>query len=130
LAALRAGMPPASTPNLASSAFIPTPYRLQIGVGMKARLIEVGWLTTIAKRITEFWGLLPMNWEAQTVLPKRSVCGSSQLMVAGCTNVVIADRLCITVGTVKTHVRNILAKFCADDRTEADVRALRAGIIS
>lgn len=53
-----------------------------------------------------------------------------ELMVAGCTNVVIADRLCITVGTVKTHVRNILAKLCADDRTEAAVRALRAGIIS
>lgn len=52
------------------------------------------------------------------------------LMVAGCTNVVIANRLCITVGTVKTHVRNILAKLCADDRTEAAVRALRAGIIS
>jgi two-component system, NarL family, response regulator LiaR len=51
-------------------------------------------------------------------------------MVAGCTNVVIAERLCITVGTVKTHVRNILAKLCADDRTEAAVRALRAGIIS
>jgi two-component system, NarL family, response regulator LiaR len=53
-----------------------------------------------------------------------------ELMVVGCTNVAIADRLCITVGTVKTHVRNILAKLCADDRTEAAVRALRAGIIS
>jgi DNA-binding NarL/FixJ family response regulator len=53
-----------------------------------------------------------------------------ELMVAGCTNVVIAGRLCITVGTVKTHVRNILAKLFADDRTEAAVRALRSGIIS
>jgi DNA-binding NarL/FixJ family response regulator len=53
-----------------------------------------------------------------------------ELMVAGCTNIVIADRLFITVGTVKTHVRNILAKLCASDRTEAAVRALRSGIIS
>jgi DNA-binding NarL/FixJ family response regulator len=53
-----------------------------------------------------------------------------ELMVAGCTNVVIAERLFISVGTVKTHVRNILAKLCADDRTEAAVRALRSGIIS
>ncbi len=52
-----------------------------------------------------------------------------ELMVAGCTNVDIAARLYITVGTVKTHVRNILAKLCADDRTEAAVRALRSGII-
>jgi DNA-binding NarL/FixJ family response regulator len=53
-----------------------------------------------------------------------------ELIVSGCTNVIIADRLGITVGTVKTHVRNILVKLCADDRTEAAVRALRAGIIS
>jgi DNA-binding NarL/FixJ family response regulator len=53
-----------------------------------------------------------------------------ELMVAGCTNIVIAERLFITVGTVKTHVRNILAKLCASDRTEAAVRALRSGIIS
>jgi two-component system, NarL family, response regulator LiaR len=53
-----------------------------------------------------------------------------ELMVGGCTNVAIAERLYITTGTVKTHVRNILSKLCADDRTEAAVRALRAGIIS
>ncbi len=53
-----------------------------------------------------------------------------ELMVAGCTNTIIAERLFITVGTVKTHVRNILAKLCADDRTEAAVRALRSGIIN
>jgi len=53
-----------------------------------------------------------------------------ELMVDGCTNVVIAERLFITVGTVKTHVRNVLSKLCADDRTEASVRALRSGIIS
>ncbi len=53
-----------------------------------------------------------------------------ELMVAGHTNVAIADRLFISVGTVKTHVRNILNKLCADDRTEASVRALRSGLIS
>jgi len=53
-----------------------------------------------------------------------------ELIVAGCTNVAIAEKLYITTGTVKTHVRNILSKLCADDRTEAAVRALRAGIVS
>jgi DNA-binding NarL/FixJ family response regulator len=53
-----------------------------------------------------------------------------ELIVIGCTNVEIAERLYITVGTVKTHVRNILEKLCANDRTEAAVRALRAGLIS
>jgi DNA-binding NarL/FixJ family response regulator len=49
------------------------------------------------------------------------------LIVAGCSNSQIAEKLYITVGTVKTHVRNILNKLCADDRTQAAVRALRSG---
>ncbi|NJL82498.1 MAG: response regulator transcription factor [Chloroflexaceae bacterium] len=52
-----------------------------------------------------------------------------QLIVDGFSNAEIADKLYITVGTVKTHVRNILNKLCADDRTQAAVRALRAGLI-
>ena len=51
------------------------------------------------------------------------------LIVEGCSNAVIAERLYITVGTVKTHVRNILNKLCADDRTQAAVRALRSGLV-
>jgi DNA-binding NarL/FixJ family response regulator len=52
-----------------------------------------------------------------------------QLIVDGFSNAAIADKLFITVGTVKTHVRNILNKLCADDRTQAAVRALRAGLV-
>ncbi|ACK68634.1 two component transcriptional regulator, LuxR family [Gloeothece citriformis PCC 7424] len=52
-----------------------------------------------------------------------------QLIVDGYSNAAIADQLFITVGTVKTHVRNILNKLCADDRTQAAVRALRAGLV-
>ncbi|MBW4645896.1 MAG: response regulator transcription factor [Goleter apudmare HA4340-LM2] len=52
-----------------------------------------------------------------------------QLIVEGCSNAIIAERLYITVGTVKTHVRNILNKLCADDRTQAAVRALRSGLV-
>jgi two-component system, NarL family, response regulator LiaR len=52
-----------------------------------------------------------------------------QLIVEGCSNASIAEKLYITVGTVKTHVRNILNKLCADDRTQAAVRALRAGLV-
>jgi DNA-binding NarL/FixJ family response regulator len=52
-----------------------------------------------------------------------------ELIVAGCSNSQIAEKLYITVGTVKTHVRNILNKLCADDRTQAAVRALRSGLV-
>jgi DNA-binding NarL/FixJ family response regulator len=49
--------------------------------------------------------------------------------VSGCSNAEIADKLFVTVGTVKTHVRHILDKLCVDDRTHAAVLALRAGLI-
>lgn len=52
-----------------------------------------------------------------------------ELIVAGCSNAAIAEKLYITVGTVKTHVRNILNKLCAHDRTQAAVRALRSGLV-
>ncbi|MEH2270440.1 MAG: response regulator transcription factor [Nostoc sp.] len=52
-----------------------------------------------------------------------------ELIVAGCDNAEIAKRLYLTVGTVKTHVRGILNKLCVADRTQAAVRALRAGLV-
>jgi DNA-binding NarL/FixJ family response regulator len=52
-----------------------------------------------------------------------------QLIVEGCSNLIIAEKLFITIGTVKTHVRNILNKLSAADRTQAAVRALRSGIV-
>jgi DNA-binding NarL/FixJ family response regulator len=52
-----------------------------------------------------------------------------ELIVAGCSNAEISNKLYITIGTVKTHVCHILNKLCADDRTQAAVRALRAGLV-
>jgi len=53
-----------------------------------------------------------------------------ELIVQGCSNADIATRCYVTVGTVKTHVRNILNKLGVDDRTAAAVRALRSGLVS
>jgi len=52
-----------------------------------------------------------------------------ELIVGGCSNAEISAKLFITVGTVKTHVCHILNKLCADDRTQAADRALRAGLV-
>ncbi|MEM1290850.1 MAG: response regulator transcription factor [Cyanobacteria bacterium P01_H01_bin.162] len=52
-----------------------------------------------------------------------------ELIVAGSSNAQIAEQLYITVGTVKTHVCNILNKLSASDRTQAAVRALRTGLV-
>lgn len=53
-----------------------------------------------------------------------------QLIVEGYSNEEIGQQLYLTVGTVKTHVRNILNKMCVSDRTQAAVRALRAGLVA
>ena len=56
--------------------------------------------------------------------------GILELIVEGQSNNAIAETLHLSLGTVKTHVRNILNKLGANDRTQAAVRALRSGLIS
>ena len=51
------------------------------------------------------------------------------LIVNGNTNAAISNQLHITIGTVKSHVRNILNKIGAEDRTQAAVHALRYGLV-
>lgn len=52
-----------------------------------------------------------------------------QQMAFGRRNAEIAELLCITEGTVKTHVHSILRKFGVEDRTQAVVMALRQHIV-
>jgi DNA-binding NarL/FixJ family response regulator len=52
-----------------------------------------------------------------------------RLIACGNANKLIADQLSITEETVKGHVKNILSKLGANDRTHAVTIALRRGII-
>jgi two-component system, NarL family, response regulator LiaR len=52
-----------------------------------------------------------------------------KLIAEGLSNKRIAERLTISVATVKTHVEDILDKLSASDRTQAAVKALRQGLI-
>ena len=52
-----------------------------------------------------------------------------QLIATGNSNKMIADRLSIGEGTVKTHVANILSKLNANDRAHAVTIGLKRGII-
>ena len=53
-----------------------------------------------------------------------------QLLAEGLTNKAIAERLAISGHTVKFHVNAILGKLNAQSRTEAVVRATRAGLLA
>jgi DNA-binding NarL/FixJ family response regulator len=50
-----------------------------------------------------------------------------KLVAGGCSNKVVADRLRITEDTVKGHVRSIMEKLKANDRTHAVTIALQRG---
>lgn len=52
-----------------------------------------------------------------------------RLLIKGLTNPEIGAALSISFGTVKAHVRNILAKLEVSDRTEAATEAYRRGVL-
>lgn len=51
-----------------------------------------------------------------------------RLLTQGLTNRQIAERLYLSVGTVKLHVERILAKLAVTDRTQAAARAVELGL--
>jgi LuxR family maltose regulon positive regulatory protein len=52
-----------------------------------------------------------------------------QLLAKGLTNKVIAERLVLSIHTVKTHTRNIYSKLAVNNRTQAVVKAKSLGIL-
>lgn len=57
------------------------------------------------------------------------VDGVLRLVAQGRSNAEIAADLVLGVETVKTHVRNVLAKLGARDRVQAVIRAYESGFI-
>ena len=52
-----------------------------------------------------------------------------RLMTGGYSNREIADALCISEGTVKNHVSNVLSKLGVRDRTRAVLKAIEKGLV-
>lgn len=89
--------------------------------------------TVLPQLLSEVGRMLERH-EREGPLPGEQALSARELevlgMVAeGLTNHEIAERLFLSPTTVKTHVQNILVKLGVSDRTQAAVRALRAGLI-
>jgi two-component system, NarL family, response regulator LiaR len=66
--------------------------------------------------------------EVSTPLSQREL-DVLTLVVEGNSNQEIADRLVLSVETVKTHMRHIMEKLSVSDRTQAAVKAMREGLV-
>ena len=53
-----------------------------------------------------------------------------RLVAAGMSNGEIADHLCISPATAKTHVAHLLSKLNARDRVQLVIMAYQAGVTS
>ncbi|MBL8061516.1 MAG: response regulator transcription factor [Anaerolineales bacterium] len=53
-----------------------------------------------------------------------------RLVASGASNQEIADKLTISVNTVKSHIKNILEKLQLENRTQAATYALKHGLVS
>jgi DNA-binding NarL/FixJ family response regulator len=53
-----------------------------------------------------------------------------RLVASGATNMEIAEKLSISVNTVKSHLKNILGKLQLDNRTQAATYALKHGLVT
>ena len=80
------------------------------------------------KRIPPDVAVQLADYAAEDTLTAREI-DVLQLIAGGNANKQIADRLTITEETVKGHVKNILSKLGANDRTHAVTISLKRGII-
>jgi DNA-binding NarL/FixJ family response regulator len=65
---------------------------------------------------------------SDTTLSRREI-EVLQLIAIGNPNKIVADRLSVTEDTIKMHVKSILSKLDANDRTHAVTIALKRGIM-
>jgi len=57
-------------------------------------------------------------------------CRFLELIAQGCSNVEIAERLTISLDTVKSHVRHVFTKLRVRDRAQAVIAAYESGLVS
>ncbi len=90
-----------------------------------------GWIDyTVARPLLQTFGEVvpPPERRAKLQLLTERELHVLKLLGRGCTNSEIATELCVSTGTVKTHVGSILAKLGLRDRVAAVVFAFEHGL--
>ena len=98
----------------------------RLGHDLAATILSVGPATSVASRV------VTQEKTSSTVdarLTRREV-EILQLVASGNSNKAIANQLELSEMTVKAHMRNILAKLSASDRTHAVTIAIKLGFIA
>lgn len=107
----------------------------QLVMAIKAVADGVAWLDPgVASRVLRACAKVPPQPDEQRAvtivapLSEREI-DVLRLVVEGLSNQEIADRLILSVETIKTHMRHIMEKLTVSDRTQAAVKAMREGLI-
>jgi DNA-binding NarL/FixJ family response regulator len=98
----------------------------QLVMAIKAVHDGAGWIDPrIASRVLRAQAT---QSPTETPLSQREI-EVLRLIVDGLSNQKIAASLCLSVETVRTHVRHITEKLAVSDRTQAAIKALRQGLV-
>jgi two-component system, NarL family, response regulator LiaR len=110
---------------------IPSP---QLALAIRTMIQGAGWLDpSIANRVLRACAsVLPLTRKEQgtdkfNLSPREMEVLT--LLVEGMSNQEIADKLTLSLDTIKTHMRHIMEKLCVSDRTQAAVKAMRQGLV-
>jgi NarL family two-component system response regulator LiaR len=91
---------------------------------------EAAMTRAMAARLLKSVANQPINTErGEEALTEREI-DVLGLVAQGASNPQIAETLCISVNTVKSHLKNILAKLQLDNRTQAATYAVQSGLVS
>lgn len=106
----------------------------QLALAVRTLTQGAGWLDpSIANRVLRACAsVLPQARKEQTIdkfnLSPREL-EVLNFVVEGMSNQEIADKLALSLDTIKTHMRHIMEKLCVSDRTQAAVKAMRQGLV-